>query len=349
MGTSIERRGRTFAQAALAIITATMLHMDYWGYSQQEHANPEIWRALLRGEGTAPSQYRVGVVRLAYFLTQHSHLAMRHAFEAIDVAASFACVFMLLHLLRRSSWFGEASAQAQLVSLAVFVALVQFQFAWVVFYQRPETLPTAMILASVLLLLSRRFPFAARVSDALTVVLLLALAALQGFMRADVAFALHGGILLFCLSPRSRELSLPRSLQVATSVAGLLVAGGIQIYLMRVAYPHANYGDTPVLQLWGNLGSPGRYVALLLFLPPYFFLATWTFRRWSRVAAPSLALLAGSAIYFCLWIAVGKTDEIRIFLPFSLVLAPATAAAMAAWLMPRGSSASNAFPETADV
>ncbi len=78
----------------------------------------------------------------------------------------------------------------------------------------------------------------------------------QGFVRADAAFALHVGILLVCLTPAGKGFALPRWLQASTSLAGVMLAVGIQYWLMRRVYPQANYGDTPLLQLFLNLKSP---------------------------------------------------------------------------------------------
>ncbi len=38
--------------------------------------------------------------------------------------------------------------------------------------------------------------------------------------------------------------------------------------------------------------------------------------------AAGVALLVGAAVYACAWVVVGKVDEVRIFLPFALGLAP---------------------------
>ena len=41
--------------------------------------------------------------------------------------------------------------------------------------------------------------------------------------------------------------------------------------------------------------------------------------------AAGAAMLAGAAIYAVLWVTIGKIDEVRIFLPLALGLAPLTA------------------------
>ena len=66
----------------------------------------------------------------------------------------FVAVFVLFLVLRRSAVYRKASLAAQWFGAAGFMVLVQFYLAWLLWYQRPETLPTAAILALALLLLA---------------------------------------------------------------------------------------------------------------------------------------------------------------------------------------------------
>jgi hypothetical protein len=55
----------------------------------------------------------------------------------------------------------------------------------------------------------------------------------------------------------------------------------------------------------------------------------WTggqaWRRRKHLDGASLGLLLGAAIYFVLWILMGKVDEVRIYIPFALALMPLSA------------------------
>lgn len=325
---NVRREEFRWAIAALAPFLATVCFFDYWLYSGVEHSDPTRWQILLRGKGTAPSQYRVGVLKLADVLHRHFPMELRHAFAAIDMVSVFLCILVLLRLLCGSEAFRSGTREFRLICSISFVALVQFYLVWTFWAQRPETLPTALLIALTLLLLSE-LPNRSASTRGTAVFLMLAVAGLQALVRADAAFALHAGIFFFCFSRRAKELSLPRAMQAATSVAAAALAVGIQFYLMRIAYPHANYGQTPVLQVWANLGNGSRLIPTLLFIPPYAFLAAQSVRRNAQLSAPSLALLVGSGLYFLMWATVGKIDEVRIFLPFALCLAPATALALA--------------------
>ena len=142
----------------LSVIVLSAGFLDYWSYSQAFYKDPNIWMDLVSGTGSAPSQYRIGVIDTAYFLARHLHLGMRHMLALLDVAAGFISVFALFVVLRRSEVYRKASVATQWFGAASFVILVQFYLAWLLWYQRPETLPTAAILALALLLLAMKFP-----------------------------------------------------------------------------------------------------------------------------------------------------------------------------------------------
>jgi hypothetical protein len=104
----------------------------------------------------------------------------------------------------------------------------------------------------------------------------------------------------------------------------VLIAVGIQFYLMHVVYPHAGYGSTPVIELKLNLVEPLRWVPFALFLLPWAWLAATLARRRATAEAPGLALAIGSAVYLAMWFVAGKIDEVRIFLPYAVALVPLT-------------------------
>jgi hypothetical protein len=308
----------------LSVIVLSAGFLDYWSYSQAFYKTPEIWMDVVAGTGSAPSQYRIGVIDTAYFLARHLHLGMRHTLTLLDVVAGFIAVFALLLVLRRSATYRGASVAAQWFGAAVFVILVQFYLAWLLWYQRPETLPTAAILALALLLLAVKLPLPEGVGRVCAVVGLLLLAVAQGLVRADVAFALHVGILLVCLTPVGKGFALPRGVQAGTSLVAVLLVLGIQYDLMKRVYPQANYGDTEVFQLLFNLKSVSGYIPFALFMAPVGWTAVMLTRRRYQTEAAGIGMFTAAVIFLGMWAMVGKTQEVRIFLPFALALAPLT-------------------------
>jgi hypothetical protein len=323
---------RVVSVLLIAIVLSTG-YLDYWAYSQAFYKEPNIWMDVVWGTGSAPSQYRIGVIDTAYFLARHLHLGMRHTLALLDVISGMIAVFALFLVLQRSAVYRKASVATQWFGAASFIILVQFYLAWLLWYQRPETLPTAAILALALLLVTVKSPLRAGVGaigtvgtagTVGTVLGLLLLAVAQGFVRADVAFALHVGILLVCLTPAGKGFALPQGVQAGTSLVAVLLAVGIQYELMKRAYPKANYGDTQVLQLFLNLKSPLGFAPFLLFLLPVGWSAVMLARRRYQAGSAGIGMFTAAVLFLGMWVMVGKIAEVRIFLPFALALAPLT-------------------------
>jgi len=232
--------------------------------------------------------------------------------------------FVLRSLLMRSAAWRSASVAAQWFGAAAFVVLLQYSLLWLTWYQRPETLPVAALLALSLWLSTYRLPIAGAAGSALTAVCLVVLGVLLGFTRADVGFTFHLGVALVCLTNRGRNFALPRWLQFAASLAAAGSAAGTQLYIMRVLYPHATYGNTPRFQLLLNVSEPIRLVPFALFLAPALWVTVQVIRRRIATTAAQLGLLIGAAMFLGLWCVLGKVDEVRIFLPFAFALAPLT-------------------------
>lgn len=311
------------------LLTAIILstgYLDYWAYSQAFYKDPTIWMDVVGGTANAPSQYRIGVVDSAYFLARHLHAAMRHTLAILDVISGLIAVFALFLVLQRSAVYRRAGVMAQWFGAASFIVLVQFYLAWLLWYQRPETLPTAAALALTLLLVSGSpgREGGGGIGTAGTVLGLLLLAVAQGFVRADVAFALHLGILFICLTKSWRGLALPRGVQAGTSMVAMALAVGIQYWLMKKVYPQASYGDTPVLQLFLNLKSPQAYAPFLLFMLPAGWTGVMLSRRRYEVESADMGVFAAAVIFLGMWVVVGKIGEVRIFMPFALALVPLT-------------------------
>jgi hypothetical protein len=310
------------ASVLLSLIVLSAGFLDYWSYSQTFYKEPGIWMDVVSGTAHAPGQYRIGVIDTAYFLARHTHLGLRHTLAALDVIAGLIAVFALFLILRRSPVYRRAGEAGEWFGAAGFVVLVQFYLAWLLWYQKPETLPTAAMLSLALLLLTVRLPD--RLGTVVPVVGLLLLAVAQGFVRADAAFALHVGILVVCLTSAGLKFVLPRWLQAGTSVVAAVLAVGIQYWLMRRVYPQADYGETQVLQLFLNLKSPEEFVPFFLFLAPFAWTAAILMRRRYQTSSAGIGMFTAAIIFLGMWVTVGRIGEVRIFLPFALALAPLT-------------------------
>jgi hypothetical protein len=305
----------------LAAILLGAVFLDYWQYSRNYHAQPTIYLDVIAGNADAPAQYRIGVVDPAHFLAVHTHLPLRDWLTAIDFVSAFAACFLLLFMLRRSRAYAAAGLTGQWLAELAFVVLLQFNLAWLIWYQRPETLPTAALLALGLLFLS--VPIGGDpVRPILGVAGILGVTAAQSFVRPDVVFAFNLGVLMLCVFRARPSFVLPRRLQIGVSVVGVCIALTIQWILMRQVFPHATYGETQVFQFVSNLKSVSGYLPFLTIMLPVGW-AIWRVATGKgRVPGPQFAMLIGACIFACMWGVVGITQEVRIFLPYGLVLIP---------------------------
>jgi hypothetical protein len=73
-----------------------------------------------------------------------------------------------------------------------------------------------------------------------------------------------------------------------------------------------------------DLRDPFIFPPFLLFMVPLAWTAVQAWRQRAMLDTGSRALLLGAAIYLVLWIVFGKLDEVRIFIPFAIVLIPIT-------------------------
>ncbi len=295
-------------------------------YTAAFSSDPAGWTAQVAGTAHAPQQYRVGVVKTADWMSQLLHIGIRHALGMIDAFAALVAAFLLFSLLERTDVYRNASIAAKWFGSALLVLLVQFYLIWLLWFQRPETMPSAMVVVLLLWLWTRKGSWldSTAAGQLLTAGLILLLSLAQGFVRADVAFLLNAGIFLACFTPISKDLALPKTAALLSSFVGAGLAAAVQLYMMKVVYPHASYGDTPLVQLALNITRPYRWAPFILFLVPYAWTLVQVVRRKFMGDATGVAFAVGSVLFGGAWHLVGKMDEVRIFIPFALAIAPLT-------------------------
>jgi hypothetical protein len=317
-------KAQRLTRALLLSVVLGLCNRTYWDYSNVDHYWPDYYTPYVQGVGLAPEQYRIGVKLTAWWLTRHLGWGLRHGFLLLDVVSSVAAVLLLYSLLQRRLAIERASNALQWFASAAFVMLMCFYLSWVQFYFRPETLPTVGLIAAIVWLWSPRAAFTTRFEQMLAAAGLLIASALQATIRADVVCCLSAGMLLVTFTRLGRELSLPRGLAGLTSGACVVLAAGIQLYIMRIKYPHATYGPIPILMVRYDLRQPLTFPPFLLFMVPVGWTAVQFWRRRSVTDGLAWGLMLGSAAYFILWVVLGKLDEVRIFIPFAMAMAPLT-------------------------
>jgi hypothetical protein len=295
---------------------------SYWQYSDVDHYAKGYWLPFVHGTGGAPEQYRIGVKMAAWWLVQHLSWEFRYGFTLMDVIAAVAGALLVYDLLLRRPAIRESSTSFQWFASAGFVLLVCYYMAWVGFFFRPETLPSFGLTACMAWLWTRRRD--ERAGTVLTICGLVAAAAAQAWIRADVPCALNAGILLVSVFGTGRGLSISRRASIVTSAVCIAIAAGTQLYIMRAIYPQASYGRIPVFMVARDLHQPLTYPPFLIFILPLAWTAVQAWRQRAALDIGSRGLLIGAFIYFVLWIVMGKLDEVRIFIPFAVVLIPIT-------------------------
>jgi hypothetical protein len=301
-------------------------YIGYFGYRAAMLAAPGAWDDLLAGRGAAPDQYRVGIMWLAHWIMLYGHVNLAFALASIDLVTGLIAALLLLEILRRTAVYRSADAVGRWLGCAALLVAVQWSMGWLFWLKKPETMVAAMFAVAMLWLWQEPAPGNAsprHTNSGRITSLLLALSLALATVRADVAVALNLGVLAVAVG--GGQLSLPRVWAGATSLVGALIAGGLQIWLMRVVYPQASYGRVKLWQLVPNLVHGSRWPPFLVFMLPVGWVAAQIVRRKFSRDAAGLAVLVGAALYLPLWFTVGKIDEVRIVIPLALALVPLTA------------------------
>lgn len=190
--------------------------------------------------------------------------------------------------------------------------------AWIVAYQRPETTPTALYLALSTLCLRRSATWA--------IVIQLAGTVLQGFTRADFALVLGVAMVGASLISSSGG-GAQRKRLFAQGIATAAIAAAVQAYLQFIRFPHLSYDpQTPVIQLPNNLRFHMWSNAFIAVAPVWLPVLYALLRRVKLLDDPvaTVSVLA-AALYIPLWCTVGSLAEVRIYVPFLLLLSPVAA------------------------
>jgi hypothetical protein len=279
----------------------------------------------------APESYRVAIPALGRFLVRilHSHHPSIVAGVLDFLFGTLAC-YLLYQVVVSGFGLQEARLKERSLAVAMFLAFVQFTIPWVVPWQRPETLPTALYIAIALLCLIRSGRSAAWSA------MLLAATAVQGFVRADVPFALGIALVLASLMGDTLQQFGLRRATLAKGIAVAAISGGVQCYLQFVRFPHLSYWPgTSVVQFRNNLGLH-NLSNLLLALFPYLFVGGALAIKRVHLDAVDALILVASVLYLGIWFTVGLVDEVRIFVPFMMALSVVAAKFAAGYVLSEG-------------
>jgi hypothetical protein len=239
----------------------------------------------------APQVYRIAIPALGRLAIRLFHLNNpTYVAAGFDFIFSFLALNIFYRLTTERPGIEEVPGNRALV-VVLFLAFIQFPLTWVVPWQRPETLPSALFLAVALFSLVR-----SRESAKWSVLLLLA-AAFQAFVRSDVALVF--GIALTAVSLTGRRSSSfgSRRSNLINGLLVIVIAGGTQAYLQFVRFPHRHYPPgTDVIQFRNNLHFHNLSSASLAVAP---FLLLGVIVAVRRISLDALEILI--VVGFVLW------------------------------------------------
>jgi hypothetical protein len=306
---------------------------SYWEYQREFFANPLGWHNLLSGHGTAPQQYRVGVLFVANdlsLLTRH-HLKIRHALALLDALFLLLGVTVTLFLVTQTRFYRAASQTRRALTQLVAILLLLFYLSWTFWYHKPETIANFASLSLAALLLSGVL----RVPRAVLAIGMVLVSVYLGTIRADSGLALNLGVLLTACLPGKRTLPMGSLWQGGVGGLGVLAVLSVQGYLKNVLY-HTNPFSDSLFQLTGNLHSAISLFCVGTALAPYFLSAWLARRRWQTLEGWEQTLLLASGIEFLIFVVVARADEVRLFLPYPMALLPTSAALLCRMLTESG-------------
>jgi hypothetical protein len=319
----LNKRLTWFVAFLAVLMVSSYSFLSYWEYHREFFADPVGWQTLLLGHGTAPQQYRVGVLFVANDLSRlmRHHLQLRHALALLDAVFLLLGVTVTLLLVTRTGFYRGASQLRRALTQLVTVFLLLFYLSWTFWYHKPETIANFASLSLAALLLSGVL----RVPRTVVAIGMVLLSVYLGTIRADSGLALNLGVLLAACLPGKRALPMGRLWQGVVGGIGVLAVLSVEGYLKNVLYPGNPFSDS-LFQLSSNLHSAISLFCVGTAFAPYFLSVWLARRRWQTLEGWEQILLLASGIEFLIFVIVARANEVRLFLPYPMVLLPTSAA-----------------------
>lgn len=321
-----ERVWVSFFLFILCLGLAQNVHKGYLFYetvltAQAYDPQPMDHRLFTEQTTQKPEAYRVAMPALGKWTMRsfgiHDPAIVAAAFDLFS--AMFACYLLyqvaLEHLPATSS-----TGYKRLTIIALLLAFLQFPIAWVVPWQRPETLPSTLYLAAVLFSaqrLSRNRVWASAI---------LALSATQAFVRSDVALVMGLALFLLGLLPSTKSHLAPRGVLLTIGSLVVIIAAGVQGYLQFIRFPHLQYRPgTDAIQLLNNLRSPHQLFNMMIALLPFLVVSILLLTTRRKIDPIDRLVLLAAGIYLLCYIILAVVGEVRVYVPFLFALCPVAA------------------------
>jgi hypothetical protein len=304
---------------------AHAVHNGWYSYLNEVRAHPGQARVEINH---APEGYRIGIPILVHLVTRVTSIQDTALIAAgFDfISGFFACYLLFLTAVNFLPEIDAMVPRRVLVSV-LFLAIIQFPMAWVVPWQRQETLPTTLYLSVVFYL------FVRMKRDLWGVLAILAVTAIQCFFRTDVPFCLGVAIVLLSLLPGTSNDFWLRRWLFSLGCLVALVSAGIQASLQYVFIPNLpRWPGVPLIMVGINFHNRhSLFIFFIAMLPFLLFAAFLAIRRPALHLVDKLILIV-STLYLLVWFAGGILSEVRLFVPFMFALSMVGAKVLSSYL-----------------
>lgn len=257
-----------------------------------------------------PDAYRVVMPVLGRFVMKTFHI---HDAPAIAALFDFVSGFGACYLFYRVTV--DALSETQLAA-AIFLAVIQFGLAYIVPWQRPETMPSALYLAICIFSLTKIR------ANSTWIVLIVTATLIQDFLRTDVPLILGVSVMVLGISPTAPRAFGSRRLMLLVGLSLVCLTISAQAYLRYVRFPNLHRWpvDEQVVTIKRNLLNAHSLWSGLVALFPFILFAIYIARRRPTLDASDRLIMIASALYLVVWLSAGYLSEVRIFVPFMIAL-----------------------------
>jgi hypothetical protein len=297
---------------------------------QEAHFAHEGWFVYFQTAAKAPQPmhyadaFRTGIPALTQLAKTIFHTGdVPLIFAVFDLIAGFLALYFLYLLTVQIPPGEPASPKDRALRILAFLAILQFPMAWIVPWQRPETLPSTLYLAICLFCLTKI------TTNALWSLPILAVTFLEVFLRTDVPFIFGIAIALVGLWAVFRQGSRTARSYIVMGGLLILISGGFQAHLNSL-YPHLPLD----IQVKPNLRLHNLEVAAIALLPFILFFVFLIAKR-PPLQLVDQAAIACALLYLPVYFVLGVLSEVRIYAPFLLILSMVAARVSASFLSSR--------------
>jgi hypothetical protein len=320
----LKQRERLVTAIFLFLISVQLAHFVHSGWFFYEQGQ------LAPNHVTPPPQYadlyRVAIPTLVRMVRQVLHFNDGPTILAVlDLVTGFFGLYLLYLLTVDLPAQEPDRPKDRALKILILLAIIQIPITWVVPLQRPETMPSTLFLAFSLCCLTKRK------SHPLWSLPILAATVVEAFARTDVplvfgiALALVGLWTLVKPVPDASSSLVRAYILIGALIT--LISAGIQARLSYL-HPHLSLD----IQLKQNLTLHGLQI-LAISLSPYALFFLFLIVRRPALNILERVVILAALLYLPIYFTFGVVAEVRIYVPFMLIMSMVVARVWGSYLI----------------